>query len=153
MTKVVVLDAGPLGAVTHPRANANWEIKEWLQALLRAGCVVLVPEIADYEVRRELLRAEKPKGVARLDSLKAIGYLPLSTNAMLKAAEYWAQARQEGRPTASDEALDADVVLAAQAVILSNSSNSDVVIATANVGHLSRFVRAELWDDIRPEDC
>jgi predicted nucleic acid-binding protein len=128
-------------------------MKEWLQALLRAGCVVMVPEIADYEIRRELLRAEKAKGVERLDALKAVGYLPLSTNAMLKAAEYWAQARQEGLPTASDEALDADVVLAAQAIVLDNSSNNDVVVATANVGHLSRFVRAELWKDIRPEDC
>jgi len=153
MTKVIVLDAGPLGAVTHPRANANWEIKEWLQDLLRAGCVVMVPEIADYEVRRELLRAEKAKGVGRLDSLKAIGYLPLSTNAMLKAAEYWAQARQAGFPTAPDEALDIDVVLAAQAAVLGDSSNSDVVVATANVGHLSRYVRAELWKDITPEDC
>jgi len=153
MTKVVILDAGPLGAVTHPRANSNSEIKEWLQALLRAGCVVIVPEIADYEIRRELLRAEKAKGVERLDALKAVGYLPLSTNAMLKAAQYWAQARQEGLPTASDDALDADVVLAAQAIVLDNSSNNDVVVVTANVGHLSRFVRAKLWKDIRPEDC
>jgi len=113
----------------------------------------MVPEIADYEVRRELLRAEKAKGVGRLDSLKAIGYLPLSTNAMLKAAEYWAQARQAGFPTAPDEALDIDVVLAAQAAVLGDSSNSDVVVATANVGHLSRYVRAELWKDITPEDC
>jgi hypothetical protein len=53
-----------------------------------------VPEIADYEVRRELLRANKVRGIARLDLLKnSIGYLPLTTPIMLKAAELWAQAR------------------------------------------------------------
>jgi len=62
---------------------------------------VLVPEIADYEVRRELLRANKKLGIQRLDTLKAtIGYLPLTTAAMLKAAEFWAIARNAGHPTA-----------------------------------------------------
>lgn len=98
MSKVVLLDAGPLGMVTHPRKNP--EIKTWLQQLLRRGVVVMVPEIADYEVRRELLRAGKRKGVARLDALKtAIGYVPLTTETMLKAAEFWAQARRQGLPT------------------------------------------------------
>lgn len=98
MSKVVLLDAGPLGMVTHPRKNP--EIKTWLQQLLRRGVVVMVPEIADYEVRRELLRAGKRKGVARLDALKtAIGYVPLTTETMLKAAEFWAQARRQGQPT------------------------------------------------------
>jgi len=83
MSKVVLLDAGPLGMVTHPRKNP--EIKAWLQQLLRGGVVVMVPEIADYEVRRELLRAGKRKGVARLDALKtAIGYVPLTTETMLR---------------------------------------------------------------------
>jgi hypothetical protein len=100
-----------------------------------------------------LLRAGKGKGVERLDILKRLGYIPLSTDAMLRAAEFWAQARQAGLATAPDEALDADVILAAQAVIIGNSSENDVVVATGNVGHLSRFVRAELWNDIRPEGC
>ena len=43
MSKVVLLDTGPLGMVTHPRKNP--EIKTWLQQLLRKGVVVMVPEI------------------------------------------------------------------------------------------------------------
>ena len=37
------------------------------------------------------------------------------------------------------------MILAAQAATL---GFPDVVIATTNVGHLSRFVRAELWQQI-----
>lgn len=56
-----------------------------------------LPEIADYEVRRELLRANKIKGVARLDKLaKLIEYLPITTAAMRQAALFWSQARQQG---------------------------------------------------------
>src|SRR5207245_176242 len=83
------------------------------------GVRVLVPEICDYEIRRELLRAGKTHGVANLDLVKFnLGYLPITTPVMLKAAELWAQARQMGRPSASNQSLDADVILAAQAVLL-----------------------------------
>lgn len=92
VSRVVLLDAGPLGMISHPRKNP--EIKVWLQNLIRSGTVVRVPEIADYEVRRELLRANKLKGIQRLDSLKVvIGYIPITTEVMLKAAEFWAQAK------------------------------------------------------------
>lgn len=50
MTKTVMLDSGPLGRIAHPRPNR--EIVEWLERLLGSGVVVIVPEIADYEVRR-----------------------------------------------------------------------------------------------------
>ena len=52
---------------------------------------------ADYEVRRELLRARKAEGLARLDALEeALEYLPLTSAAMRRAAELWAEARQQG---------------------------------------------------------
>ena len=45
------------------------------------------------------------------------------------------------------DALDGDVILAAQAVIL-RSQGYDTTIATTNVGHLSRFTPAKLWQEI-----
>ena len=58
MSRVVLLDSGPLGLVTNPRESDESRLcKEWLKMLLAAGVRVMVPEIADYEVRRELLRA------------------------------------------------------------------------------------------------
>ena len=147
MSQVVLLDAGPLGLVTNPRRSPpSVACAQWLQALVARGSRVIVPEIADYEVRRELLRANKMEGLARLDALVGLlEYLPLTTAAMRQAALFWARARQQGQPTADDKALDGDVILAAQAITL---GVMDIVIATTNVGHLSRFAPAALWPNI-----
>ena len=143
----ILLDAGPLGMLSNPKASAkNKECYDWLESLLKKGVEVIVPEIADYEVRRELLRANKIQGVERLDLLKAtIGYLPITTPVMLKAAELWGKARNQGIPTADAKALDADVILAAQAIEIKG------IVATENVGHLSRFVEAKIWREISNE--
>jgi len=144
MSDVVLLDAGPLGMISHPRVTS--EVAAWLAGLVDAGVAVLIPEIADYEVRRELLRAGRTKGVERLDELKAtLGFAPITTEAMLRAAEFWADARRRGRPTASDDSLNADVILAAQAATLVTKA----VVASTNPKHLSRFVAAEHWQQIR----
>jgi predicted nucleic acid-binding protein len=75
--------------------------------MVAQGYRVIVPEIADYEVRRELLRANKTTGLARLNALGgSLEYLPLTTDAMHQAASFWAQSRQQGRPTSVDAALD-----------------------------------------------
>ena len=69
---------------------------------------------------------------------------------MLKATELWADARRKGLPTAPEAALDADVILAAQAVMLSGFEKpNNTLIATDNVGHPGRFVAARRWQDIR----
>lgn len=149
MSRVIVLDTGPIGLITNPKLSAqSVACNRWLQAHLRAGSRILLPEIADYEVRRELLRANKLKGLNRLDNLaSAIEYMPLTTIAMRKAARLWAQARQQGQPTAGDKTIDGDMILIAQAMTL---DAQDVVIATTNVGHLSRFIDADEWQNISP---
>ena len=149
MNRVIVLDTGPLGLVTNPRLSAeSVACAQWLQTQITVGSRVLIPEIADYEVRRELLRASKSKGVARLDDLaKVLEYLPITTTVMRQSAQLWAQARQQGQPTAGDKTIDGDMILVAQTMSL---AIPDVVIATTNVGHLSRFVESELWQTISP---
>ena len=89
MGGTVLLDAGPLGLVTHPRVEQNREAALWLRGLLSAGVPVLVPEISDYEIRRELLRAGKVRGLRRLDQFaREIGYLPVTTEVMRSAASF-----------------------------------------------------------------
>ena len=147
VAKTIVLDTGPLGLATNPRMSAqSTACMRWIQSELSSGRRVIVPEIADYEVRRELLRAEKHAGVARLDMLiQQLDYLAITTTAMQLAAQLWAWTRRQGKPTADDRALDGDVILAAQ---LLTSRYPEAVIATTNVGHLSLFVQAALWTDL-----
>lgn len=66
---------------------------------------------------------------------------------MLRAAAFWAQARNMGKPTATDQALDADMILAAQAALLLADGDS-VIVASTNVLHLALFVPAALWHEI-----
>lgn len=149
MTRLIVLDSGPLGMVTNPKAKGlPLACQQWLKFLLQRGERIVIPEIADYEVRRELLRANLLKSLRRLDSLKQVlEYSAIETETMLLAAKLWAEARQSGQPTADPKALDGDVILAAQANLLSNEM-TDVVVATTNVAHLSRFTTAANWQTI-----
>ena len=146
MSTIVLLDSGPLSMATNPRSSQeNDKCNKWLESLLLASVEVAIPEIVDYEVRRELLRADKTAGLERLDDLKnAIGYIPITTQTMLKAAEFWATARKQGQQTAHDKALDADMILAAQASLVTGNGNN-AVIATTNVKHLSLFASASEW--------
>jgi predicted nucleic acid-binding protein len=110
---------------------------------LDSGVTIILPEIADYEVRRNLLLEGLTKSLARLDRLKEVLiYQPLTTDVMLRAAEMWADARRSGIPTADAKELDGDVILAAQA------ERAGALVATENVGHLSRFIDARSWRDV-----
>jgi predicted nucleic acid-binding protein len=139
--RTVILDSGPLGRIAHPRPNP--EIADWFRGLLTSGVAVLLSEIADYEVRHNLLLEGLTQSVRRLDQLKqTLTYMPLTTQVMLRAAALCATARKQGYPTADPKELDADVILAAQA------EQAGAVVATENIGHLSRFVDARNWRDI-----
>lgn len=148
---LLVLDSGPLGLLSNPVAiGAAREVQDWAQTRLSAGDQIFISEIADYEVRRELWRANKEPGISRLNDLSnELEYLPLTTEVMQDAAILWANARKIGLPTAHDKALDVDVILAAQARNLQAvHSNESVIVITSDVSHLSRYVQAKRWMDV-----
>jgi predicted nucleic acid-binding protein len=147
---LIVLDSGPLGLLSNPsRAGRAPAARAWASTRLHRGDRFVVPEIADYEVRRELVRAGRTPAIARLDELcAAFGYLALTTAAMRTAAELWADARNEGRPTAADAALDGDVILAAQTRNLSEGVRERTVVVTTNTKHLERYVEAHVWESL-----
>jgi predicted nucleic acid-binding protein len=149
--RLVFLDAGPLGMVSNPRGKPPaLRCRQWVKDLAASGVRVIVPEIADYEVRRELLRVRATAGIRRLDQVKAtLDYLPITTDVMLRAAELWADARRAGMPTSAPDALDGDCILAALALLAAGPGDV-VTVATDNVGHLARFVNARPWDQIVP---
>jgi hypothetical protein len=148
VSRVIVLDSAPLSLLCAPvkKGGQAAACSRWLAGLLSAEAQVVIPEIADYEVRRELIRAGKKSSVNRLDSLAgSLTYVALTTAVMRHAAQLWATVRNAGKPTASDQAIDGDVILAAQALGLGIPS---FVVATTNVGHLARLVPAEDWKTI-----
>jgi predicted nucleic acid-binding protein len=139
--ETVVLDAGPLGMLAHPRANP--EIVDVFRAMASRHVKMYLPEIADYEVRRSLLQRDLTKSIERLDQLKQnMHYLPINTRAMLRAAQLWAHLRKKGLPTADPKSLDGDVILVAQA------EQVGAAIVTENVSHLAIMWQAVEWREI-----
>ena len=151
MARLVPLDAGPLNLACYsPGRPTSDRCLAWLGRLEAAGDNIVVPAISDYEVRRELIRLGATTRLRNLDTLRLrCTFLDITREALEKAAEFWAILRQTGRPTAGDQALDADAILAGMAATMGQPGDS-VVIATTNVKHLARFpgIDARQWDTI-----
>jgi predicted nucleic acid-binding protein len=146
VSRWILLDTGPLGMIARSKPDPS--ITLWMRIVTSTGARLAIPEIADYELRRELLRAGLTNSVAVLDSLDGLlTYLPITTPVLRQAAVFWADLRQHGRSTAGPDALDGDVILSAQAHALIAVGHS-VVVATANAGHLGRMIPAQQWDTI-----
>ena len=84
-------------------------------------------------------------GLRQVDS----DLLDITTEALERAAEFWATLRRAGLPTAGDESRDADAILAGMASTTGPAGGS-VIVATSNVRHLARFsgVDARQWETI-----
>jgi predicted nucleic acid-binding protein len=153
LNRVIALDTGPLGLLTNPKKTPEViAATHWAISIMAAGNRLVVPAIADFEVRRELVRAGKARAIAQRDAFLAARhdrFLSVTDSALRLAAKLWAQARNAGTPTADPKELDADVIIAAQAPDLGVPA-ADLIVATTNVAHLSRFVTAELWSNISP---
>jgi len=136
-----MFDTGPLAMLVHPRPDRAFV--GWFAAAVASDQRIMIPEIADHELRRKLLHREFKHSVARLDSLEAfLSYLPIDTATLRRAAELWAAARRRGHPTAPPGALDGDVILAAQA------EAAGAIVVTEDLDDLSQFIPARRWTDI-----
>jgi hypothetical protein len=151
MAEIVLLDSSPLGlACGNPRRSQTLQCLSWLDGLLARGVVVFVPEVADYEVRRELIRIGATPSLARLDASvtsHGLKFAPITTPQVRQAALLWADARYRGLPTAPPDALDADVFLAASALSIGQPGDT-AIVATTNVGHLASYCDARAWTPI-----
>ena len=146
VSRVVLLDTGPLGLVTNPkRSPTSMACAQWLQALVTANRRVIIPKLPTTNYAANCCGQTSSRVAARCSDT-APRVPPDYNRGDAQAAEILVQARQLGQPTAGDNTLDGDMILAAQATTL---GVSNVVIATTNVGHLSRFAPAELWQSIR----
>lgn len=152
---VIVLDTFPTSSVSKRTANSQLTISDkchqWINDCEAAGHRVLVPAISYYEVLRELEQRQAISQIVRLKAfcLQPQRYIALSNDHLETAARLWGQARRSGLPTADRQALDADVILAAQALNLGITAHG-CIVATTNPSHISRYVSADLWTNIQP---
>ncbi len=139
----LMLDTGVLGAICHPRKHAD--VKLWFRGLVRiGGHELFLPEVADFELRRELLRMGAMASLRTLNRLPIeVQYTPIDTAIMRDAAVLWANLWRTGQPVGSADALGADVILAAQARAV------DATMITDNLRHLGRMVPVAAWRDVR----
>ncbi|VXD23108.1 PIN domain-containing protein [Planktothrix serta PCC 8927] len=142
MSKVILLDSGPLGTIVHPKykhekREYHVEIREWLEYLNQNDFELRIPEIIDYELRRNLLLENLNKSIDRLDLLQNL-LIPLERKTMLKAAQLWAEIRKQGKGGSHPKSLDGDAILVAQA-IGQKDFFEQVIIVTTDLKDLSRF--------------
>ncbi len=139
---ILLLDTGVLGRLCNPTAERVRPYSFWLIGFLEKSDAnrALVPEIADFELRRELIRSARAAGVERtrqidkLDALSArLQYLPVTTVDWRRASDLWADSRNEGTPSAPPAARDGDGILAAQAIRVGSG------VGTFDRRQLSRF--------------
>jgi predicted nucleic acid-binding protein len=153
---IVFLDSGILGLIASP--NERTEViacQNWVFGLLAKGVYIVSSDICDYEIRRSLLLLENQRlnqiSLTRLDRWReSIDFLPLTTSVMQIAAKVWADSKRRGLPTADRENIDADMIIVAQWLLLSEEyPGRRIAIATTNVKHLEPFCEAMVWRDIR----
>lgn len=147
----LLLDTGILGQLCHPSKRVNRPVCDWLALRLARAThddEICVPEITFYELRRKLVHLlrkgqETTRSLDRLDRLcEHLVFLPITSEVIRAATELWADARVGGFPTADDQALDGDVILAAQAQAI------DGTVVTTNRKHLERFVPTVDWTEV-----
>ncbi|KAF0210812.1 MAG: hypothetical protein FD167_5372 [bacterium] len=75
MFRPIVLDATPLGKIANPKRGI--EINSWYQEMLLSGREIIIAEISDFEIRRELVMRGLVRSISILDQLATLHtYLP-----------------------------------------------------------------------------
>lgn len=143
----LLLDTTVLSRLCHPARAEDFALSQWFDEVSREEDLVCLPEITDYETRRGFLHIalrsgrSTTKSLRRLDQLgSSMTYLPLTTSVMRRAARLWAETRIKGLPTG--HSLDADAILAAQALEISGA------VVTDNLRHLGRLVPSYRWQEV-----
>jgi predicted nucleic acid-binding protein len=147
------------GKTVEEQIEKNKPLMEWLKQKIEEAENLTEEEVqVNHEYLEELkatIDSFRPTGhklfsenLNELESL--VDFLPVTQEVWRKAAQLWAESRRQGQPTADSKNIDADVIIAATCQILqAEYPGQSFVVATTNVKHLSHFVMAQTWQEIR----
>jgi len=92
VSRVIFLDTAPLSILTNTGFPAiTRDAIRWSVSVLAAGHKIIVPAIADFELRRELTRLGKTNSLRALDAFDVSvsdRYLPLTDSAQRSAPRF-----------------------------------------------------------------
>ncbi|MBD1912873.1 MULTISPECIES: nucleic acid-binding protein [unclassified Leptolyngbya] len=145
----------------NPDSPKTKECKQWFEARQDESFLFGIPEICDYECRREYFQNRSIVSIQRLDKLTQrtdrLVYWRLTTGIVHKAAQLWGEARNKGIVLADKKSLDGDVLLIATAINIVEETEEKVIIATTDESDLSNFNNRRLvslsWEKITLELC
>ena len=141
MSLKIMIDTSVLGRICHPTEHSD--VQEWFRSLLEQGShvsEVLVSVLADYELRRHLLKMGAVESLRRLDDLaQCLRYVPVTAEAGRRAAELRQAMATQGMPGVSDAGL----LMAAQAMI-----ENAVLITNDRTTARIPGVQARDWTDV-----
>jgi hypothetical protein len=159
---IIFLDSNILGLID---SGSNYEetlnCTEWFYRSYARGCSFTTSYFCLYEVRRGLLveqmSGKRAQGLLGLAKLEVDGFLDFTEKehnidikiTLEKAATLWAEASANGRSSRSEKDIDVDIIIAAQyQILVDQNPGQQVIVATKNLKHLSRFCNAANWQDI-----
>jgi hypothetical protein len=157
---IVFLDSNILSLI-NSRSTSPEPIacEQWFYNISRKARLVS-SELCLYEVRRGLLKASFQaadrklvpglQGLQELEAEDWVEFLVADRQVLDIAAELWAKAAANGQTSRSEKDIDIDIIISAHYQILVDEyPGQQVVVATKNLKHLSRFCTAANWQDIR----
>jgi predicted nucleic acid-binding protein len=153
MKRVALIDSGPLNEIVKPQPSVD--VSRWLKFIDEKRIAIRVPEIIDYELRREIVLQcligtnDSYKSLHKLNKYRQTKrFISINPSVTLTdACEIWAKLREKGQGTSDNKNIDVDVILAAQAISMKNDFD-EVIIVTGNLSDIQRFcyLDIQVWD-------
>lgn len=152
---IIFLDTNILGKLSNPNDHPDAvQCKVWFERLLARGVYFVSSELCFYELKRSLILSVKQgndaEGLNQANNLRQfIDVLIVDEEVANIAAEIWSTSRLQGNPTAANNSLDIDIIIAAHWQLLVNKfPGRYIVVSTTNLKHLRLFTEAEEWQNI-----
>ncbi|MDJ0662291.1 MAG: type II toxin-antitoxin system VapC family toxin [Crocosphaera sp.] len=152
---LVFLDTNILGLLSNPKKEGeSLACQIWFERLLARGVYFVSSSLCFYELKRSLILSVKQggtsKGLQQVNNLRQfVDVLIVDEEVANMAAEIWSISRLQGTPTAANNSLDIDIIIAAHWQLLVNQfPGRYIVVSTTNIKHLGLFTEAEEWQNI-----